>query len=237
MPETARVVAGGATVEYTIVRSTARKKTIALAVLAGGEVVVRSPLRVPGPELAAFVEARVPWLLRQMEREKARPDAPGPPGDGQVVHYGGWALTLRVEVAAKRSVRVVGDSLVVAGPGLSDAAVERALGRWYVERAGDAVTVAVARWASAVGREPATVSIRDQKRRWGSCSTDGSIRINWRCVAFPPEVLNYVVVHELCHLVHHNHSALFWAEVARVMPGYREHRKALKTPAAGYPFA
>lgn len=72
------------------------------------------------------------------------------------------------------------------------------------------------------------ITIRDQKTRWGSCYETGTISFNWRLMLAPPEVLDYVVVHELCHLTHMNHSKEFWAKVAEVDPEYKEHIAYLK---------
>lgn len=72
------------------------------------------------------------------------------------------------------------------------------------------------------------ITVRDQKTRWGSCSGKGTLSFNWRLMLAPPAVLDYVVVHELCHLTHMDHSKAFWALVESVCPDYRVHRKWLK---------
>lgn len=73
-----------------------------------------------------------------------------------------------------------------------------------------------------------SITIRDQKSRWGSCSSRGTLSFNYRLVFAPPKVLDYVVVHELCHLTHMNHSKDFWSMVAGVMPEYKEYKKWLR---------
>lgn len=73
-----------------------------------------------------------------------------------------------------------------------------------------------------------TLRIGDQKTRWGSCSSNGTLSFSWRLMLAPPRVLDYVVIHELCHLTHMDHSPAFWAKVESIDPDYKEHRKWLK---------
>jgi len=86
----------------------------------------------------------------------------------------------------------------------------------------------VARLAPVVGVTPASVKITGAQKRFGSCSTKGSLCFSWRLMQYPEEAVDYVVVHELCHLLHHDHSPRFWAAVAAVMPDYKERQKLLK---------
>ena len=78
------------------------------------------------------------------------------------------------------------------------------------------------------GGSVSSVCIRNQKTRWGSCSSNHTLSFNWRLMLAPPAILDYVVVHELCHLTHMNHSKDFWAAVERILPDYKERRKWLK---------
>ena len=96
---------------------------------------------------------------------------------------------------------------------------------------------AVARWQGKVSRkQPSRVLIRNQRKRWGSCSSDGSIRLNWRVVMAEPALIDYVVVHELAHLDVMNHSPRYWKRVERVMPDYKARRKRLNDVGAGFWF-
>ena len=79
-----------------------------------------------------------------------------------------------------------------------------------------------------------SITIRDQKTRWGSCSAKGNLNFNWKLVLMPPEILDYVVVHELAHRLQMNHSAAFWAEVGKILPDYRERRQWLKVNGQKY---
>lgn len=86
----------------------------------------------------------------------------------------------------------------------------------------------VAYWADIIGVTYGRISIRQQKTRWGSCSGEGNLNFNCLLMQMPKEIIDYVIVHELCHRKQMNHSKLFWAEVAKILPDYKERRKALK---------
>ena len=98
----------------------------------------------------------------------------------------------------------------------------------YRELARAVIGQRVSYFAAKVGVTYGGISIRDQKTRWGSCSGRGNLNFNWKLVLMPPEVLDYVVVHELAHRKQMNHSPLFWAEVGRVLPDYESRRRWLK---------
>ena len=89
-------------------------------------------------------------------------------------------------------------------------------------------------FAERMGVSYGMVTVREQKTRWGSCSTKGNLNFNWKLVLMPPEVLDYVVVHELAHRLQMNHSAAFWAEVGKILPDYRERRQWLKVNGQKY---
>ncbi len=100
--------------------------------------------------------------------------------------------------------------------------------RALADRAKDVIPQRVAHFAPLVGVTYGRITIRNQRTRWGSCSGKGNLNFNCLLMLAPPEVLDYVVVHELCHRKEMNHSPRFWAEVARVLPDYQQRRRWLK---------
>lgn len=94
------------------------------------------------------------------------------------------------------------------------------------------ITARVERWADALGVPYKRIAIRSQRTRWGSCSARGGLNFNWRLAAAPAAVLDYVVIHELCHLRELNHSRDFWAHVKSACPDYKSHRRWLRDNAA-----
>lgn len=103
-----------------------------------------------------------------------------------------------------------------------------ALEKRYRDAAGDYIPKRVEYYHQFTGGNYQKVTIRDQKTRWGSCSSNGTLSFSFRLMMAPPRVLDYVVVHELCHLTHMNHSKEFWNMVETILPDYKEHRKWLK---------
>jgi predicted metal-dependent hydrolase len=109
-----------------------------------------------------------------------------------------------------------------------DPCVEPLLKQWYRQRAQQLLVAKTALWSIQIAVEPQRITIKEQKTRWGSCSSKSNINYNWRIVMAPPEVIDYLVIHELCHLRVPNHSPLFWQEVARFSPHFKQHRTWLK---------
>lgn len=102
------------------------------------------------------------------------------------------------------------------------------------DRALTVIPERVAYFAQQMGVQYGRITIRNQRTRWGSCSSRRNLNFNCLLMLVPPEVRDYVIVHELCHLKEMNHSARFWAEVEKIVPGYREHRKWLKDNQAAF---
>lgn len=101
--------------------------------------------------------------------------------------------------------------------------------RSLAEQAMQVIPARTAHFAPLVGVDYGRITIRNQKTRWGSCSAKGNLNFNCLLMLAPPQVLDYVIVHELCHRKEMNHSPRFWAEVARVIPDYKQYEKWLKT--------
>jgi hypothetical protein len=197
-------------------------------------VIVAAPLAATLRFIDDFVQRRADWIREQLENSAAVPAAPRLL-EAATVRYRGADVAFRVEsVAGSRlSVALEDEGLRVRLPAAvpaerHDRLVEAAATAWYRIRAQDLALEAVQRWGPVVGHAPSRVLVRDQKRRWGSCSRDGTLRINWRVATLAPELLDYVIVHELAHLVEHNHSERFWREVARVMSDHAIRRAALR---------
>lgn len=168
---------------YTLLRS--KRKTLALQITREGQLVVRSPLKLPEEEIRRFVAEKSPWIQKHLEQISARQSQALPP------------LTPEERVQ------------------LGKAALQTIPRR-------------VKHFAPLVGVDYGRITIRAQRTRWGSCSSKGNLNFNVLLMLCPPEVLDYVVVHELCHRLEMNHSSRFWKEVERVLPDYLCRRQWLR---------
>jgi len=232
--EIGAVQIGERTLTYTVTRSARRRKTLTISLEPGMGVRVAAPRAVPAAEIAALVRRRSGWILGRLDRLAPR-DAPDRRlTDGDLLAYLGRSLRLVIAPLQARRIGVAlrGDELRVSVPAALQgeqrrAVIARALERWYRARAAEQFAEAVASWSPRLGVEPRAVLVRAQRRRWGSCSAQGVLRLDWRLVMAPRELLDYVVVHELAHLRVPNHAPAFWAEVARVLPDCKRSRRRL----------
>ncbi|MEP7214969.1 MAG: SprT family zinc-dependent metalloprotease [Anaerolineaceae bacterium] len=228
---------GGEVVSYVIERSRARRKTIAIRLEPDGSLLVRAPMRTAAAEIESALALRASWITRARSTVAALPAAE-PLSQRSTLPY------LGEEVPAVRGLPSVPDfklaaprarRAVVRVTEMSEEAAVTRLIAWYRAAAVHLLPPQVAHRATLIGRSPTRVVISRQKHAWGSCGRDGVIRLSYRLMMLRPELIDCVIVHELCHLVHHNHSPAFWAEVARWQPDYKRLRSALKTSALRLP--
>jgi hypothetical protein len=188
-----------------------------------GAVEVVLPRRTPEREAARAVAELETWILRR-RAEVARNRAVRAARAPGTVPYLGTTLTLAPQAGRARVTRL-GHVLLV--PGEEDAA-RAALERWYRRQARTEIGPRLDAAAGALGRSYTTLTIRDQRTRWGSCSARGAMSFNWRLLLAPESVLEYVVRHEAAHLAVMDHSPRFWGVMAQLMPGYEVPRRWLR---------
>jgi hypothetical protein len=220
------------TLDY-IVRPS-RRRSLALRLDPAGAVRVAAPHGLPLTLIRDFVRQHLDWVrAKQVELAATRARQQQVLGDGQTIPCLGESLRLEiVQGAARSQARRDGEWLRVQRA--NDAPVCEILEQWYRREAARVFPQRVAYWAQQVGRAPARIVIRGQRTRWGSCSARGTVSLNWRLLQAAPEYLDYVIVHELCHLWQRNHAPRFWREVARVMPDYPRWRRGLRHVAAQF---
>lgn len=226
-----RSVSGdGRKIEYVLIRS--RRHDVLFKALPGGETRVYAPGYLPLREVDGMVRERMDALLQmhdQLERQLAENRLRHPVAQGSRICIEGAAYALEHMPGRRVGMKLEGNTCILALPEPEDeekvrAALKQALSRRALERIREKLDA----YAPLLGVEYGRVAIRDQKSRWGSCSARHNLNFNWKLIMAPPEALEYVVIHELCHLIEFNHSPRFWNLVRKLMPEYEAWKKWLK---------
>jgi predicted metal-dependent hydrolase len=221
---------GGHPVEYELRRS--RRRTIGFYVDDTG-LRVTAPRWVSLTEIDTALAGKERWILRKLlewrDHAQRRENMAVRWEDGGTVAFLGRDLTMRLATGARASVALEGDTLRVALPAGHDTGrLRETVQAWLQARARETFAERLPVYTARLGRAPTRWRLSSARTRWGSCAPDGSIRLNWRLVHFPLEIVDYVIAHELAHLKEMNHGPRFWATVEVLMPGYESARRQLK---------
>lgn len=225
---------GDATITYEVVRSARRHKTIHTQVSLDN-VRVLAPAVASDLELEQVVRVQAGWILERRKILSARP-APKRYVTGDTMPFLGRDFELIVDTDRflRPWIRFEEDRFLFdAPPDLGDdkrrELIRRAFVDWYWREAEEHLPDFVADWLPLVaGHASPRVLVRDQRRRWASCAYDRTLRFNWRTVMLEPDLIDYLVVHELAHVTVRNHSKQFWDLVAFHLPDVKERRRRLK---------
>lgn len=229
------------------VRRKSYQRNLSLSLRPSGELVVTAARSIPLKMITRFVMDSWAWVLEQNEKtQDLRERFPQKKFEsGEYFTVLGLEYCLKIEQikARKPNVHVSSGSLVVELPEKLASTPEimrgsaRSIVRNYYEELGKKILAErVLIYSQKLQLYPQSVTYRCQKTRWGSCSPNGNISLNWRLVAAPLEVIDYVVIHELCHLQHHNHSRSFWKLVEKYSPRWKKIRRWLHENQYGFDF-
>lgn len=215
---------------YTVVwnRSARRTRSMALKLDRQGQLVAMTPMNTSRKEVRRFVLSRANWVDQRMQayaslRERHETAL------GNEVRYLGRRLRIEAGVDTQHKVILGKDVLqVFSRRALGASGLHGRTNVWLREQANAILPRRLAVCSESSGIQHNGFQIKAYRARWGSCRHDGVIQLNWKLIQAPPEVIDYVIFHELCHRNYFNHSAAFWAEVERVCPEYRRYRAWLK---------
>ncbi len=209
------------------VRDSAQAKTARIIVGPRRPLEVIVPCGTSDAQVDELLEFRRAWVQRKVGAARAiaaRPPRLSLNRSGSIWLDGDALPAERRD--GQRSIAIVrGRRLLLYG---AEQDAGRAVERWYRREARRRVEEAAAREAERLGCQYKSIAIRDARTRWGSCSPNGNLSFSWRLAAAPPEILEYVVVHELCHLHEPSHSKPFWRLLGAVRPGWQEQARWLR---------
>ena len=210
---------------------TDRKRSASIRLL-GDLVKVSVPMTLSDSRIRDLVIKRTPWIKNRLREQSDRPiPAAREYVSGETVTYLGKNYRLKVLIGDQPSIKLrrgYVEATVTETDIDPKNTIRSLLGHWYRSLAEKRLGEKTERLAEVIGVNPASVSVKNYKSRWGSCSPKGDISYNWRIILAPHSIVDYVVVHELCHMLEHNHSSKYWKHVERYVPNWRECREWLK---------
>lgn len=208
---------------YNLIRS--RRRSIALMITQEATVEVRAPLRASLRSIKEFVNKNRSWIEKKKDfvNKHRHYNLPKEFVDGANVTYEGDAY--RLQISDCEDIKL---SDILSFPKKFLPNAKEHLTVWLKNRAREKIFERVGYFAKITRLQYRVLKITSAKGIWGSCSSKGSLNINWRLIMAPSDVLDYIVVHELTHLVEKNHSQLFWQRVKNVLPGYEQQEEWLK---------
>lgn len=209
-------------ISYTLIRT--KRKTVAIQVKSDGSVAVRAPQRLAKREIDRVVQQKEGWILAHQQQMQQRQQAQESfcLSDGRLPLLGGWLPITYTDT--KTPFCSQGTCFLARG---EEAELWEQAERLYRSIAREQLERRVADYANRMGVHPTGLRITGAKGRWGSCSGKNSLNFSWRLILAPEPCVNYVVVHELCHILHHDHSPAFWQEVERWFPDWQQCREQL----------
>jgi len=223
-------------IPYEVIRS--RRATADVIIERDGSVLVRAPETIPDERIEDLVEAKRFWIYknlaewRDLNATKVLREYKS--GEGFLYLGRSYRLSLVGEQEAplllKNGRFRLRRDLVDEG---EIAAAKEAFREYYMQRGRGRIATRVDYFAPKVGVKPAAVDVRELGNRWASCSPTAKLAFHWKCMMAPQTIIDYIVVHELCHLHYPDHTDAYWNEVDKVMPGYRERKEWLRKNGAG----
>jgi len=244
-PENGHFMCAHQSVAYSVRRSRRRKRTVALYVEPEGHVRILAPARTHFSFIEKMLRQRADWISRRLAEHRRREmNSARAFADGECVLYRGETHALRVveDRARPQGCEIRNGCIEI---NLFDAPAEDTARReevrlelllWHKKQARRIFRERAEFWAHELGVKFRRLVLSNARRQWGSCSAHNDVRLNWRLILAPPDLLDYVIVHELCHVKHKNHSAQFWHMVDAAMPDWKARRRRLRALDAGLVF-
>jgi len=220
-------------ISYRFTRS--KRRTIGLTVDASG-LSVHAPHRAPWREIEAFLREKHHWIVARLSEWAAVP----PPAvirgaSGETLPLFGERAALEVRKGRSNVLRTGAQIIVSASAPERAGLVLRLLVEWLKQQALNALAPRAAYYAARLGRASPPVALSRARSQWGVCTESGFIRLNWRLVHLEPALADYVVAHEVAHLVELNHSKRFWNLLGTLYPDWRDARERLELAGASLP--
>ncbi|WP_180272781.1 M48 family metallopeptidase [Konateibacter massiliensis] len=218
-------------IQYKTIRSD--RRSIAISVRPTREVIVRAPRQISDRELERLVKSKADWILTKLNEMPKHivPSTEKQYKDGDEILFRGKEYTLRVQKMysiSKSQIILGAEEITIIRKAGEKKEPKELLLLWYKEQAREFVLERISFYSPLIKKPIGDVRIKSQKKRWGSCSSQGNLNFNWRIILMPDKMSDYIVVHEMCHLKYLNHSRSYWDSVASILPDYKERENWIK---------
>ena len=215
------------------VRRSDRRKTLGLTVDRGGELVAHVPFATSAEELARWINKKLLWVYQKLAlKAEAAPKVQAPEYvSGEAFSYLGRRFSLKVVPNQRLPLHFDGTRFILRRDARPAEAHFR---RWYLETGTEWLHQRVDRLSQHTTRKPKKIEVRDLGFRWGSCGKGGVVYFNWKVIQLPVRLVDYVIMHELVHLVEGHHGPEFWKALSRAMPDWQKRKEALAKNAKDY---
>lgn len=212
-------------IEYNLILS---KRKNAIITIVDGEVVVKAPTGIPRTKIDEFVQSNKDWVATNMDKYYARYHSVRDIMEFEKIIIQGKRYKIGFSLNNKR-VHLSGDSLLLPqNLKQNPDKIKMTIKNWYKKFAVDFLLNRIEQYSKSLNFSYNGISLTNAKGKWGSCDTAGHIKLNWRLVMLESYLCDYVIVHELCHTVHHNHSSDYWSLVKTIIPQYKLIKEKLK---------
>lgn len=209
------------------------RKTLAIEVEPNGEVNVVAPMEASEEEIIKKVKSRAAWIVqkqyevRNINIYKINREAV----NGESYLYLGRNYTLQLIINYKSKdidIKLFRGKFIVTTYTKDEEKIKEALEGWYREKALQKINERVKYYSHFFNKQPKIIKVKEQKKRWASCTSKDELLFNWRCAMAPAYIMDYIVVHEMCHMYYKDHSKEFWNMVSGIMPDYEGRRMWLR---------
>ena len=208
-------------IHYSVIYK--NKKNISIIINGNKEICVYAPIGISYDYIEELLKSKENWIIKNIKKIDTNNL-----NDGTYIIYRGRKFLKKVEESTIEEIVLKGDLIIIRSRSTNIHYVNDLVSNWYLDNSNNVILNRVNTLSSKYNLLPSKVLIRNQKSRWGSCNSRKEIRLNWRLVLMPDYVMDYIIIHELCHLKHMNHSNSFWSLVYKLDPDFQVSKEWLK---------
>ena len=220
-------------IQYTLARS--RRKTASIYIERDGQITVLVPEKLTAPQIESLIESKRKWIYKNLaewqDLNARKVDRDYVNGEGFPYLGRSYRLKLVSELPEPLMLKDGYFCLLANNGTIPDA--DAAFKEFYRQKGASRIPPRVAYFQAKMGVQSKQIKVLDLQHRWASCAPGGNLNFHWKCMMAPLTIIDYIVVHELTHLIHPNHTTAFWNEVDKVMPDFQERKEWLRLNGAG----